>query len=93
MPQGEVVDVAKKSSGKGSLVWFKHHCMLCNTDQNIEFPLTEQEFSIRWDTWARGALVQQAFPTLSPEQRETMITGICPPCYRRLWPKPPEVPK
>lgn len=66
-------------------MFFKHHCMLCNKDHNTEFPYTEQEFSIRWDLWRQGRLVQNVFPELRPEQREAMQTGLCIPCWERLW--------
>ena len=36
--------------------------------------------------WQAGALVQNAFPTLSADERELIMTGICPGC----WPKEDE---
>lgn len=29
---------------------------------------------------------QDAFPYLSPDERETLITGICPACWDKLFP-------
>jgi hypothetical protein len=68
------------------MMWFKHHCIVCNKDYNIEFPYTEQEFSIRWDKWSRGELVQRAFPELSADQREAMQTGTCARCWNKIFP-------
>jgi len=68
-------------------MFFKHHCMVCKRDFNTEFPYTEQQFSIRWDKWLRGALVQEAFPELTRTQREAMVTGICDPCWKKVFPE------
>ena len=39
-----------------------------------DLPVTEEELS----SWCEGTLVQDAFPWLSPEQREFIKTGIIP---------------
>ena len=31
--------------------------------------------------WQDGAFVQDAFPYLSPDEREMLISGICPKCW------------
>lgn len=35
--------------------------------------------------WLRGALVTRAFPDLSADDRELLISGTCPSCYKRLY--------
>lgn len=35
-----------------------------------------------WD-WQDGALVQDAFPYLSADEREMLISGICPTCWEK----------
>jgi hypothetical protein len=30
--------------------------------------------------WKKGVPIQQALPTLSDTDRETLLTGMCPPC-------------
>jgi hypothetical protein len=35
--------------------------------------------------WCGQVLAQNAFPYLHPEQRETLISGICPSCQRSLF--------
>jgi len=33
-----------------------------------------------------GALIQNAFPSLSSEQREQIMTGIHPECWKKMFP-------
>lgn len=37
-----------------------------------------------WD-WQDGALVQDAFPYLSADEREMLISGICPTCWEETF--------
>jgi hypothetical protein len=37
-----------------------------------------------WDN-GRGAFVQDAFPMLTPPERERLVTGICGPCWEALF--------
>jgi hypothetical protein len=46
--------------------------------------------------WQNGALVQDAFPYLSADERELLISGICSTCWNRVFgseeePDPDEV--
>ncbi len=34
-----------------------------------------------YDKWCKGALAQNAFPELSANNRELLITGICDECF------------
>lgn len=34
-----------------------------------------------------GALIQNAFPTMSADDRERLMTGFCPACWNRLFPE------
>lgn len=36
--------------------------------------------------WDSGTLAQVAFPSLSPNEREQLISGTCPPCFDRPFP-------
>ena len=38
-----------------------------------------------WD-WQDGALAQDAFPYLSANEREMLISGICPTCWDKMFP-------
>ena len=35
--------------------------------------------------WQRGTLIQNAFPDMSADDRERLITGICPSCRKKLF--------
>lgn len=37
-----------------------------------------------WD-WQDGELVQNAFPYLSADEREMLITHICPICWEKMF--------
>ncbi len=37
-----------------------------------------------WE-WQNGALVQDAFPYLTADERETLVSGICPACWDRMF--------
>ena len=40
----------------------------------VTLPITEQQ----WQSYQNGALVQDAFPNLSADEREFIISGILP---------------
>ena len=35
--------------------------------------------------WSDGELAQVAFPYLSADEREMLITGICPTCWDKMF--------
>ena len=43
-----------------------------------------------YDDWGDGVPVQVAFPYLSANEREALISGICPKCWDGMFP-PEEV--
>lgn len=51
---------------------------LSGKDHTIELPIDEVEFNDGQALRQRGALIQHAFPQLSDEQREFIMTGITP---------------
>ena len=38
-----------------------------------------------YDDWQDGELAQVAFPYLSADEREMLISGICPTCWDRMF--------
>ncbi len=34
-----------------------------------------------WAEWESGALIQDALPELTPDQREMLLTGLCAACF------------
>ena len=43
-----------------------------------------------YDAWRRGTLIQDAFPEMSIDDRETLKTGFCGPCFESLFYPEPE---
>lgn len=50
-------------------------CPFCGRENSIN--VREEDYS----AWQDGALVQDAFPYLSADEREMLISGICPTCW------------
>lgn len=38
-----------------------------------------------YNAYMNGALVQDAFPCISPEDRELLISGLCENCWDKLF--------
>ena len=54
-------------------------CPFCGAVSNL---------TLNWEDyakWQEGALVQDAFPYLTPNERELLITGICSDCWDRMF--------
>jgi hypothetical protein len=54
-------------------------CPCCGTLNHIH--ALQSEF----DAWQAGALVQDAFPTMSATDRESLISGLCPDCQATFF--------
>ena len=54
-------------------------CTQCGKE--FEFTVYEKDL----ESYNNGELIQRAFPYLSPEERELMISGYCPDCWKKLW--------
>lgn len=50
-------------------------CPFCKKEQRKEFP---RDAYLRYE---QGAHVQDCFPDMTPDDREFLITGICPTCW------------
>ena len=55
-------------------------CPLCG--RASEVAVNEDDY---WD-WDDGKLAQNAFPYLSDEERELVISGICSSCWSKMFP-------
>lgn len=54
-------------------------CMVC-------FKASEITVSAEaYHRWERGELIQRAFPELSDNERELLITGIHPECWIKIF--------
>ena len=54
-------------------------CPFCSRSNEVE--VNEADY---WD-WDDGMLVRDAFPYLSADEREMLITGICPACFDKTF--------
>ena len=54
-------------------------CPFCGHANVIE--VNEADY---WD-WQDGELAQNAFPYLSANEREMLISGICPKCWEKTF--------
>lgn len=54
-----------------------YYCKFCNK----EIVITVDEEDIK--KYENGALIQDAFPYLTPDEREIMISGMCGDCWQK----------
>jgi len=38
-----------------------------------------------FENWENGELIQKAFPELSADDRELLLTGICSKCWNEIF--------
>lgn len=60
-------------------VTFAGSCIYCRRPQTIE---VDEDAAGRYQ---RGEFVQDCFPTLSPGDREFLISGICDTCWNEMF--------
>ena len=53
-------------------------CRICDVTHELQVRPEDVE------KWIDGKLAQEAFPYLSPEERELLISQICEKCYGNL---------
>lgn len=61
------------------LVHYETICPFCGSVHFIDIPLD------RLFLWQSGMKVQDAFPDLSADDRERLISGICPECWGKMF--------
>jgi hypothetical protein len=54
-------------------------CPFCGKGNFVE--VNEDDY----DDWCDGTLAQVAFPYLSANEREALISGICPTCWDKMF--------
>lgn len=50
-------------------------CPICGKAANVTVRAAD------YKAWQAGVLAQDIFPYLSPDEREMLISGICPTCW------------
>lgn len=54
-------------------------CPVCSAEKEIYTPTKNHV------DWKNGALIQNAMPWLNADDRERLISGICPECYNKMF--------
>ena len=54
-------------------------CIKCAEAQHISVGIADV------DAWENGALIQDAMPYLSADDREILISGICGKCFDKIY--------
>ena len=57
-------------------------CPFCGVDHHV---ICSDEGYARWQG---GELIQNALPELTPDEREALITSICPKCQKGIFGEP-----
>ena len=60
---------------------FSRTCPICSKVNTITIKTVSD-----LDAWRKGAYAQDAFPYLSAEDREVIISGICGSCWDKMFP-------
>jgi len=68
--------------GGPNLVEISNVCPMCGKTHS--FKIEAKVFDDGLALYNGGALVQKAWPTLTPSQRELMISGICDDCWNNM---------
>lgn len=55
-------------------------CPICHKLQTIEVQVSQL------NRWMAGENIQIAFSNLTPDQREILMSGICPECWKKIFP-------
>ena len=58
---------------------FERPCVFCGKTHSVD--LMEYQFNL----WREGELIQVAMPDVSVEDREFLISGICPKCQEDIF--------
>ena len=67
---------------KDGIVILAATCPFCGKEHTTE--VNEQDWKHGKLLYIGGALMQNAFPTFTPSQREMLITGICDKCWEKM---------
>jgi len=63
---------------------YTRQCFHCGKRGELQIPSPDYFAGIK--KLEEGALIQNAFPTLSTEQREQIISGTHPECWKKMFP-------
>ena len=58
---------------------------LTGVESSMELPIEPREYLAASRRWRSGMLVQDAFPALTAEQRESLMTGATPDEWGKMF--------
>lgn len=58
---------------------------LTGKKNRLLIPMKQSEFKKAWNDWNNGMLIQDAFPNLSADEREFIMTGMMPGEWDELF--------
>ena len=61
------------------MITFYNKCPWCGKEYTWDVPTDG------YKKWENGALIQDAFPTLTATEREYFLTGYCADCQEKLF--------
>ena len=61
-----------------SVIW-EAKCPFCKSKSEVVIPIKG------YNKWVGGVAVQNAFPELSADDRELLITGMCRDCNKKIF--------
>lgn len=61
-----------------SKITIKGRCPMCGNEWSVEVD------KVNYQSFKEGMLAQDAFPELSPAERELLITGFCDDCWEKF---------
>ena len=64
---------------QGKTTTITRACVQCRKHQEVTAPTAGVV------AWERGALIQDAFPAMSVDDREILISGVCGTCFDNLF--------
>jgi hypothetical protein len=73
--------IESKPAGGGKVV-LTRTCPFCRKEHSIT--VGQEDFARGKALAAGGALAQEAFPSWTPDEREFLISGVCPKCWDSL---------
>lgn len=62
-----------------AMVELTTECVCCRAKKTYTLP------AARVKAWNEGMLIQDAFPELSADDREFLISGVCPECWNKIF--------
>lgn len=74
--------LAEESAGISTM---SRKCVICEENHEIELDLTMKELREAWARWHNGELIQACFPDTLLEDREFMMSSICPQCFDKAF--------